>query len=65
VQSIAFFVIDVDIQQNAFLLDTIFSGADSDHPCAAFAAQAAARYAMENTGSYVRSNIAQLVNRSL
>jgi hypothetical protein len=30
VQSIAFFVIDIDIQQNAFLLDTIFSGAGSD-----------------------------------
>jgi hypothetical protein len=29
------------------------------------AAQAAVRYEMENPGSYVRSNIAQLVNRSL
>jgi nucleoside-diphosphate-sugar epimerase len=29
------------------------------------AAQAAVRYAMENTGSYVRSNLAQLVNRYL
>ncbi len=64
-QSIAFFVIDVDIQQNALLLDTIFSGAGSDHPYDASAAQAAVRYAMENTGSYVRSNIAQLVNTSL
>ncbi len=32
-QSISFFVIDVDIQQNAVLLNTIFSGAGSDHPC--------------------------------
>jgi UDP-glucuronate 4-epimerase len=29
------------------------------------AAQAAVRYAMENPGSYVQSNIAQLVNRYL
>jgi nucleoside-diphosphate-sugar epimerase len=29
------------------------------------AAQAAVRYAMENPGSYVGSNIAQLVNRYL
>ncbi len=32
-QSITFFVIDVDIQQNAFLLNTDFFRAGPDHPC--------------------------------
>jgi hypothetical protein len=38
-QSIPFFMIDVDIQQNAFLPNTVFLGAGPDHPCDASGSQ--------------------------
>jgi UDP-glucuronate 4-epimerase len=54
------FVIDADIN-NAFLLKTVFELVQITHVMH-LAAQAGVRYAMENPGSYVQSNIAGLVN---
>jgi UDP-glucuronate 4-epimerase len=58
-------VIDVDVQQNAFFSTPLFSELVQITHVMHLAAQPAVRYAMENPGSYVRSNIAQLVNMYL